>query len=76
MPPMVSKKNATSASDRLIPSCRPADLSSSGVGSFALAMGSSFCALTAPRPRGHYQGKMAGSYSSTRSFTTVRGSMP
>src|ERR1700737_748658 len=34
---MVSRKNATSASDRLMPSCRPTTLSSSGVGSFALA---------------------------------------
>src|SRR5256885_6845908 len=35
---MVSRKNAMSPSDRLIPSCRPTALSSSGVGSFALAM--------------------------------------
>src|SRR6267143_2044233 len=34
---MVSRKNATSASDRVIPSCRPTALSSSDVGSFALA---------------------------------------
>src|SRR4029453_13688187 len=39
---MVSRKNATSASDSVIPSCRPTVLSSSGVGSFALAMGTSF----------------------------------
>src|SRR2546428_891632 len=39
---MVSRKNATSASERLIPICRPTALSSSGVGSFALAIGSSF----------------------------------
>src|SRR5512145_129819 len=35
---MVSKKNAMSASDRLMPSCRPTASSSSGVGNFALAM--------------------------------------
>ena len=35
---MVSRKNATSVSDRFSPSCRPTALSSSGVGSFALAM--------------------------------------
>src|SRR5436309_272500 len=39
---MVSRKNATSASDRVMPSCRPTALSSSGVGSFALATGTSF----------------------------------
>src|SRR3989441_557104 len=39
---MVSRKNATSASERFIPICRPTALSSSGVGSFALAIGSSF----------------------------------
>src|SRR5438093_5920967 len=39
---MVSRKNATSASDRFSPSCRPTALSSSGVGSFALAMTLSF----------------------------------
>src|SRR5262249_61607405 len=38
---MVSRKNATSASERLIPIWRPTALSSSGVGSFALAIGSS-----------------------------------
>src|SRR5215471_14670895 len=46
---MVSKKNATSASERLIPISRPTALSSSGVGSFALAIDSSFihCRRTA-----------------------------
>src|SRR5215470_16944690 len=39
---MVSRKNATSASERLIPIWRPTALSSSGVGSFALAIESSF----------------------------------
>src|SRR5262249_51024598 len=38
LPPMVSRKNATSASDSVRPSCRPTALSSSGVGSFALAI--------------------------------------
>src|SRR5437773_5287946 len=42
LPLIVSRKNATSASDRLMPSCRPTALSSSGVGSFALATDSSF----------------------------------
>src|SRR5262245_34469612 len=35
---MVSRKNATSASERLIPIWRPTALSSSAVGSFALAI--------------------------------------
>src|SRR5437660_7331123 len=39
LPPIVSRKNRTSSSDRVRPSCRPTALSSSGVGSFALAMG-------------------------------------
>src|SRR5262245_30546998 len=39
---MVSRKNAASASDRVIPSWRPVVLSSSRVGSFALAMETSF----------------------------------
>src|SRR5207247_3008576 len=42
LPLIVARKNATSASDRLMPSCRPTALSSSGVGSFALATDSSF----------------------------------
>src|SRR5215831_4021068 len=35
---MVSRKKSTSASERVIPICRPTALSSSGVGSFALAI--------------------------------------
>src|SRR5205809_722058 len=42
LPAIVSRKNTTSASDSVIPSCRPTALSSSGVGSFALATRSSF----------------------------------
>src|SRR5215471_10313851 len=49
---MVSRKNATSASERLIPICRPTALSSSGVGSFALAIESSCIIRGAPRPAG------------------------
>src|SRR5438477_3476222 len=43
LPPIVSRKNLTSSSDRVMPSCRPTALSSSGVGSFALATGVSLC---------------------------------